>query len=171
MESDNFVRRIIVALPVKKKNILLRFCVASFNSVMSFLISKSCSLILIRSCSITDCFSAIASIFSRCASSDIAREALKRLATAGSVKGALQGHELRGLALRLANHGELTRLSGLINNLISIGLGRESAFAAAVLGDNALMEKAWQDTGMLAEAVLHAHVFFFLIRSFSFFFI
>ncbi|KAH0923377.1 hypothetical protein HID58_023395 [Brassica napus] len=88
---------------------------------------------------------------------DIAREALKRLATAGSVKGALQGHELRGLALRLANHGELTRLSGLINNLISIGLGRESAFAAAVLGDNALMEKAWQDTGMLAEAVLHAH--------------
>lgn len=41
---------------------------------------------------------------------DIAREALKRLAAAGSVKGALQGHELRGLALRLANHGELTRL-------------------------------------------------------------
>jgi hypothetical protein len=88
---------------------------------------------------------------------DIAREALKRLATAGSVKGALQGHELRGLSLRLANHGELTRLSGLVNNLISIGLGRESAFSAAVLGDNALMEKAWQDTGMLAEAVLHAH--------------
>ncbi|CAA7023284.1 unnamed protein product [Microthlaspi erraticum] len=88
---------------------------------------------------------------------DIAREALKRLATAGSVKGALQGHELRGLALRLANHGELTRLSSLINNLISIGLGRESAFAAAVLNDNALMEKAWKDTGMLAEAVLHAH--------------
>ncbi|KAG4187056.1 hypothetical protein ERO13_A08G082000v2 [Gossypium hirsutum] len=88
---------------------------------------------------------------------DIAREALKRLATAGSVKGALQGHELRGLALRLANHGELTRLSGLVNNLISLGLGREAAFSAAVLGDNALMEKAWQDTGMLAEAVLHAH--------------
>ncbi|GLT49011.1 hypothetical protein SLA2020_225970 [Shorea laevis] len=89
--------------------------------------------------------------------SEIAREALKRLAAAGSVKGALQGHELRGLALRLANHGELTRLSGLINNLISVGLGREAAFSAAVLGDNALMEKAWQDTGMLAEAVLHAH--------------
>ncbi|CAN1340602.1 TSET complex member tstF [Linum perenne] len=91
------------------------------------------------------------------AQADIAREALKRLAAAGSVKGALQSHELRGLALRLANHGELTRLSGLVNNLISIGLGREAAFAAAVLGDNALMEKAWQDTGMLAEAVLHAH--------------
>lgn len=45
------------------------------------------------------------------AQSDIAREALKRLAAAGSVKGALEGHELRGLALRLANHGELTRLS------------------------------------------------------------
>lgn len=42
---------------------------------------------------------------------DIAREALKRLAAAGSVKGALGGQELRGLALRLANHGELTRLS------------------------------------------------------------
>ncbi|XVF19124.1 hypothetical protein REPUB_Repub11eG0082400 [Reevesia pubescens] len=91
------------------------------------------------------------------AQADIAREALKRLATAGSVKGALQGHELRGLALRLANHGELTRLSGLVSNLISLGLGREAAFSAAVLGDNALMEKAWQDTGMLAEAVLHAH--------------
>ncbi|KAJ1393322.1 WD40 domain-containing protein [Sesbania bispinosa] len=91
------------------------------------------------------------------AQGEIAREALKRLAAAGSVKGALQGHELRGLALRLANHGELTRLSGLINNLITLGLGREAAFAAAVLGDNALMEKAWQDTGMLAEAVLHAH--------------
>ncbi|KAA8536670.1 hypothetical protein F0562_029148 [Nyssa sinensis] len=91
------------------------------------------------------------------AQADIAREALKRLAAAGSVKGALRGHELRGLALRLANHGELTRLSGLVNNLISVGLGREAAFSAAVLGDNALMEKAWQDTGMLAEAVLHAH--------------
>ncbi|KDP36340.1 hypothetical protein JCGZ_09760 [Jatropha curcas] len=88
---------------------------------------------------------------------DIAREALKRLAVAGSMRGALEDHELRGLALRLANHGELTRLSGLVNNLISIGLGREAAFSAAVLGDNALMEKAWQDTGMLAEAVLHAH--------------
>lgn len=91
------------------------------------------------------------------AQADIAREALKRLAAAGSMKGALQGHELRGLALRLANHGELTQLSGLVNNLISVGLGCEAAFAAAVLGDNALMEKAWQDTGMLAEAVLHAH--------------
>lgn len=89
--------------------------------------------------------------------SDIAREALKRLAAAGAVKGALRGQELRGLALRLANHGELTRLSGLVNNLIIAGQGREAAFSAAVLGDNALMEKAWQDTGMLAEAVLHSH--------------
>lgn len=45
------------------------------------------------------------------AQANIAREALKRLAAAGSVKGALRSHELRGLALRLANHGELTRLS------------------------------------------------------------
>lgn len=45
------------------------------------------------------------------AQGEIAREALKRLSAAGSVKGALQGHELRGLSLRLANHGELTRLN------------------------------------------------------------
>lgn len=45
-----------------------------------------------------------------------------------------------------------------MTNLITAGHGREAAFAAAVLGDNALMEKAWQDTGMLAEAVLHAQV-------------
>ncbi|GJS63225.1 transducin/WD40 repeat-like superfamily protein [Tanacetum coccineum] len=88
---------------------------------------------------------------------EVAREAIKRLAAAGAVKGALHGQELRGLALRLANHGELTRLGGLVNNLISVGFGREAAFAAALLGDNALMEKSWQDTGMLAEAVLHAH--------------
>ncbi|MQL83767.1 hypothetical protein Taro_016271 [Colocasia esculenta] len=69
---------------------------------------------------------------------DIAREALKRLAAAGSVKGALEAQSL-------------------VNNLITAGQGREAAFSAAVLGDNALMEKAWQDTGMLAEAVLHAH--------------
>ncbi|VAH62153.1 unnamed protein product [Triticum turgidum subsp. durum] len=87
---------------------------------------------------------------------EIAREVLKRLAAAASVKGALHGQTLRGLALRLANHGELTRLSGLVANLITAGHGCEAAFAAAVLGDNALMEKAWQDTGMLAEAVLHA---------------
>lgn len=49
-------------------------------------------------------------------------------------------------------------LQGLVNNLISVGFGHEAAFSAAVLGDNTLMEKAWQETGMLAEAVLHAHV-------------
>lgn len=51
---------------------------------------------------------------------DIAREALKRLAAAGSVKGALQGHEIRGLTLRLANHGELTRLSVCIFYLLVV---------------------------------------------------
>ena len=45
-----------------------------------------------------------------------------------------------------------------MSNLISVGFGREAAFAAALWGDKALMEKSWQDTGMLAEAVLHAHV-------------
>ena len=49
-----------------------------------------------------------------------------------------------------------------MTNLITAGHGREAAFAAAVLGDNALMEKAWQDTGMLAEAVLHAQVLNFI---------
>lgn len=58
----------------------------------------------------------------------------------------------------IINKGLCYALQGLINNLITLGLGREAAFAGAVLGDNALMEKAWQDTGMLAEAVLHAHV-------------
>lgn len=53
---------------------------------------------------------------------------------------------------------------GLVSNLITAGHGREAAFAAAVLGDNALMEKAWQDTGMLAEAVLHAQVSLCLIE-------
>ena len=41
---------------------------------------------------------------------EVDQEAIKRLAAAGAVKGALHGKELRGLALRLANHGELTRL-------------------------------------------------------------
>lgn len=49
---------------------------------------------------------------------EVAREALKRLAAAGAVKGALQGHELRGLALRLANHGELTRLGVCCNYVL-----------------------------------------------------
>lgn len=34
------------------------------------------------------------------------------------------------------------------------GLGCKAEFSAEVLGDNALMEKAWQDKGMLAEGVL-----------------
>lgn len=45
------------------------------------------------------------------AQSEIAGQALKRLAAAGAVEGALQPHELRGLSLRLATHGELTRLA------------------------------------------------------------
>lgn len=52
----------------------------------------------------------------------------------------------------------LSPWQSLVNTLISVGQGREAAFAAALLGDNTSMEKAWQDTGMLAEAVLHAHV-------------
>lgn len=53
---------------------------------------------------------------------EIAREALKRLAAAGSIKGTLRRNELRGLALRLANHGELTRLSVSYLNFFSRAL-------------------------------------------------
>lgn len=54
---------------------------------------------------------------------EIAREALKRLAIAGSVKGALNRHELRGLSLRLANHGQLTQLNvGTLNLTFQINL-------------------------------------------------
>ena len=41
---------------------------------------------------------------------EVDQEAIKRLAAAGAVKGTLHGKELHSLALRLANHGELTRL-------------------------------------------------------------
>lgn len=86
------------------------------------------------------------------AQADIACAALMRLAAANSTKGALEDHELRGLSV---NHGELTQLSGLVNNLISVGLGCVETFAAVVLEDNVLMEKAWQDIGILHA---HAHV-------------
>eukprot|EP00249_Psilotum_nudum_P023983 c29047_g1_i1 orf=2584-4665(+) len=87
---------------------------------------------------------------------DIAAKALRRLAAAGAVKGALQPHDLRGLALRLAAHGQLTRLGVLVNTMIAAGQGREAALAAALLGDSALLEKSLQETGMYAEAALHA---------------
>ncbi|GKB98064.1 hypothetical protein Tco_0984201, partial [Tanacetum coccineum] len=49
-------------------------------------------------------------------------------------------------------------MQGLVKNQKRVGFEHEAAFAAALLGDNALMEKSWQDTGMLAETVPHAHV-------------
>lgn len=42
--------------------------------------------------------------------------------------------------------------------MLSAGQGREGALAAALLNDPNLMEKSWLDTGMFAEAALHAHV-------------
>jgi hypothetical protein len=45
------------------------------------------------------------------AQGDISGQALKRLAAAGAVEGALQSNELRGLSLRLATHGEMARLA------------------------------------------------------------
>ncbi|KAL2642182.1 hypothetical protein R1flu_009769 [Riccia fluitans] len=89
--------------------------------------------------------------------SDIAKQALIRLAAAGSIEGGLNSEELRALSFRLAIHGELTRLAVQANRMIGAGLGREAALAASFLGDPNLMEKAWHDTGMLAEAALHAH--------------
>ncbi|XP_024377308.1 uncharacterized protein [Physcomitrium patens] len=91
------------------------------------------------------------------AQADIAGQALKRLAAAGAVEGALQSKELRGLSLRLAIHGEMTRLAVQVNTMLSAGQGREGALAAALLNDPNLMEKSWLDTGMFAEAALHAH--------------
>ncbi|KAH7286232.1 hypothetical protein KP509_33G065100 [Ceratopteris richardii] len=86
----------------------------------------------------------------------IASHALRRLAAAGSIKGALQSSEFRSLALRLASHGELTRLGVLVTTMITAGQGREAALGAALLGDSALLEKSLEETGMLAEAALHA---------------
>lgn len=42
--------------------------------------------------------------------------------------------------------------------MIAAGHGREAALGAALLGDSALLEKSWEETGMLAEAALHAQV-------------
>ncbi|XP_040363614.1 uncharacterized protein LOC112169589 [Rosa chinensis] len=66
---------------------------------------------------------------------EIAREALKRLVAAASVKGALQGHELRGQALQLANHGELTRLSVcyLYLNMLILLSGASNYFGLHVI--------------------------------------
>jgi hypothetical protein len=65
---------------------------------------------------------------------DIALAALKRLAVAGEVEGALKPKEHRALSLRLASHGERARLAVQSNALISAGQGREAAVAAALLG-------------------------------------
>jgi hypothetical protein len=45
-----------------------------------------------------------------------------------------------------------------VNTILSDGQGREGALAAALLNDPNLMERVWLDTGMFAEAALHAHV-------------
>ncbi|EFJ28983.1 hypothetical protein SELMODRAFT_92496 [Selaginella moellendorffii] len=91
------------------------------------------------------------------AQSEISTEALKKLAVAGAVEGALDPTVLRALSLRLAAHGEMTRLALLVNSMMGAGHGREAAIAAALLGDPAISEKAWQETGMIAEATLHAY--------------
>lgn len=45
-----------------------------------------------------------------------------------------------------------------VNTMVAAGQGREAALASALLNDPNLLEKAWLDTGLLAEAALHAHV-------------
>ena len=54
------------------------------------------------------------------AQGDIAGQALKRLAAAGAVEGALQPNELRRLSLRLATHGELTRLAVIAHSELHV---------------------------------------------------
>eukprot|EP00271_Cylindrocystis_brebissonii_P014334 TRINITY_DN35657_c0_g1_i1.p1 TRINITY_DN35657_c0_g1~~TRINITY_DN35657_c0_g1_i1.p1 ORF type:complete len:1559 (+),score=320.88 TRINITY_DN35657_c0_g1_i1:569-5245(+) len=90
------------------------------------------------------------------AHSDIASSALRRLAAAGAVEGALPPQQLRALAIRLATHGETARLQTLSVALVKGAEGHEAALAAALLGDATLLEKAWQATGMLPQAALHA---------------
>lgn len=49
-------------------------------------------------------------------------------------------------------------MQSLCASLVSLGMGREAADAAALVGDATLLEKVWQDTGCLPEAALHAQV-------------
>eukprot|EP00897_Mesotaenium_endlicherianum_P007156 jgi/Mesen1/6469/ME000033S05753 len=88
--------------------------------------------------------------------SEVALQALRRLASAGSVEGALAPQELRGLLLRLATHGETYRLQMESAAMVRAGEGKEAALAAALLGDATMLEKNWHDTGCLPQAALHA---------------
>lgn len=54
-----------------------------------------------------------------------------------------------------------------VNTMLSAGQGREAALAAALLNDPNLMEKSWLDTGMFAEAALHAHVSNYILTNLS----
>ncbi|CAI5475105.1 unnamed protein product [Closterium sp. Yama58-4] len=87
---------------------------------------------------------------------DVAVRALRQLAGASLLEGALLPAVQRRVSLRLALHGEGTRLQMQIQSLVRGGCGREAACAAALLGDANLLEKAWADTGMVPEAALHA---------------
>ena len=42
------------------------------------------------------------------------------------------------------------------------GLGCKAEFSAEVLEDNALIEKAWQDRGMLAEGVFWTYIYIYI---------
>ncbi|CAI5501645.1 unnamed protein product, partial [Closterium sp. Naga37s-1] len=87
---------------------------------------------------------------------DVAVRALRQLAGASLLEGALLPAVQRRVSLRLALHGEGTRLQMQIQSLVRGGCGREAACAAALLGDANMLEKAWADTGMVPEAALHA---------------
>ncbi|GJP32877.1 hypothetical protein CLOM_g17469 [Closterium sp. NIES-68] len=87
---------------------------------------------------------------------DVAVRALRQLAGASLLEGALLPAVQRRVSLRLALHGEGTRLQMQIQSLVRAGCGREAACAAALLGDANMLEKAWADTGMVPEAALHA---------------
>lgn len=87
---------------------------------------------------------------------EIAAKALRRLAGAAVVEGALEPQEHRALTLRLAAHGEYTWLQMQGTALVRAVQGGEAALVAALLGDANLLEKTWQETGMLPLAALHA---------------
>lgn len=89
----------------------------------------------------------------------LAKAALARVASAGTVDGALPPWAIRSLALRLLSHNEVDRLQELCASLAASGRGREGAFCAALLGDASLLEKVWGENGMLPHAALHAQVF------------
>ncbi|CAI5536393.1 unnamed protein product, partial [Closterium sp. Naga37s-1] len=84
---------------------------------------------------------------------DVAVRALRQLAGASLLEGALLPAVQRRVSLRLALHGEGTRLQMQIQSLVRGGCGREAACAAALLGDAniPMAGPPWHPSSMAAE--------------------